>query len=186
MIKALSAIGAAALALAASSAAHAFVYPAFGADTGPGLIVTIGSGGALGGVTTGQGPYDGIEDTYIGIVNNSKSTVFSVNLGVGGGPSIGGFDGDGPANATYGQVSTYDPNGYGGPLASFTNNLGSTLTVNFAGGLAPGQTTWFALEEAPTLAQLGVPEPTSWALMMIGIGAVGFAMRRRAAKTLAV
>ena len=83
--KVLTALGTAAFALAATSAAHAFTFPAFGADTGPGLIITVTPSGSLGGVTTAQGPYDKIEDTYIGIVNHSASTVFSVNLGTSGG-----------------------------------------------------------------------------------------------------
>ncbi|KQT34617.1 hypothetical protein ASG29_00090 [Sphingomonas sp. Leaf412] len=34
-----------------------------------------------------------------------------------------------------------------------------------------------------TLSLAGVPEPTTWALMILGMGAIGGAMRRRAAKT---
>ena len=166
-----------ATALVAGSAHAAF--PAYGADTGPGIIITFGPGGAISSVATGQGPYDGIEDTYVGFVNNSGHTVNGINLASAG---IGGFDGDGLA--VYGAPSTFDPNGYGGPDSFFTNNTGNSLTVNFTGGLASGATTYISLEERVLVNQLGVPEPATWALMLIGVGGIGYSMRRRAAKAI--
>lgn len=45
--------------------------PAFGADTTCGWAITITDKGAT--VTqTGQGPYDGSDDTLVGVINNSS------------------------------------------------------------------------------------------------------------------
>jgi len=162
----------AATALVAASAAQAF--PAYGADSQPGIIITYNAGGGVTSTSTGQGPYDSVEDTYIGIVNNSSHTVGSINLTSS--QCIGCFDGDGLA--VYGAPTPYDGNGYGGPQGFFTNNTGFALTVNFVGGVAPGATTYFSLEEPVTL-NLGVPEPTTWALMLIGFAGIGYAARRR-------
>src|SRR5215467_5340650 len=73
--------------------ASALVCPAVGADTNCGIIITLNPGGTATVTATGQGPYDGTEDTLVGIVNNSGSTVTSVHLSSK--LSIGGFDGDG-------------------------------------------------------------------------------------------
>jgi hypothetical protein len=121
--------------------------PAFGADTTCGVVVTVTNKGATVS-STGQGPYDGIDDTLIGIVNNSsvpvKSLVLTSTL------DIFGFDGDGID--TYGAPgNNLDRTGYGGPNAYYTNiNAGLTSgTVNFITPVAPnGGTTHFSLENA--------------------------------------
>jgi len=165
--------GAAMAALAAAGSAHAF--PAFGADSMPGLLITYSNGGGIATSATGQGPYDGVEDTYIGVINNSNVTIFSQKLSSS--QCIGCFDGDGidtfgsPGNAT-------DTTGYGGPNDWFTNNLGNTLTVVYGpNGLAPGATDYFSLEEPVNLTNLSVPEPTTWAMMLVGVAALGGMLR---------
>ena len=56
-------------------------------QTGCALIITINPGGALTVVSTGKGPYDGIEDTLLGVINNSgvpqaKIHISSTNLSI--------------------------------------------------------------------------------------------------------
>jgi hypothetical protein len=147
------------------------------------------------GVATGQSPtYDGSDDTYIGVINNSGGTVKSLNLSSNA--DIFGFDGDGID--TYGAPgNAIDTTGYGGPLGYFTNIKGSYYdppesgTINFIGGLANGSSTYFSLEEPLSTASFtgitsGVPEPASWALMLLGIGGLGAALRRKSAVANAV
>jgi len=164
----------AATALVAASAASAF--PAYGLDSQPGIIITLANSG-VSTTLTGLGPYDGIDDTYIGVINNSSFTLTALNLSSS--QCIGCFDGDGID--TYGAPGNFaDSTGYGGPQTYFTNNTGFSLTANFLGGVAPGATTYFSLEEAVVVNQsFGVPEPATWALMLIGVGGIGFAARRR-------
>ena len=121
--------------------------PAYGADTTCGTVITITASGAQ--ITqTGQGPYDGNDDTLVGIVNNSNVAINS--LVITSSLDIFGFDGDGVD--TYGAPgNSMDSSGYGGPNTYFTNvnAYQSSGTVNFVTPLAPkGGSTYFSLENA--------------------------------------
>ena len=127
--------------------ATAQVCPSVGQDTGCGTIITITDTGATVS-STGQPPYDGIEDTLVGVVNNSSQPVRT--LGLRSALSIFDFDGDGIV--TYGiPGNSFDSTGYGGPNAYFTNISGDlkTGTINFIVPIAArGGTAYFSLEEA--------------------------------------
>ena len=138
--------------------------PPTGENTGCHFLITVGRGGK---VTIEEdtnppnnGPYDGVEDTLVGIVNNSGCPLGSLPLSSP--TDIFGFDGDGPCdvNPSAGNCSS-DPSGYGGPGVFFENISPDQTsgTVRFKPPLANGQSTWFGLEEALTVAdfQLGVP-----------------------------
>jgi hypothetical protein len=134
-----------------ASPANAQVCPVVGADTNCGIVITITDTGSSVSFT-GQGPYDGIEDTLVGIVNNSSQAIRSVKL-MSALP-IFAFDGDGiDAYSVPGNV--LDSTGYGGPNAYFTN-INSSLTsgtINFVVPLAAGGGTgYFSLEEAISAA----------------------------------
>ena len=194
-MKKLLACGAACAALIGATAAHA-AYPGIGADTlGPQYIIDISGGGAtiVNGPGFAQGPYDGIEDTYIGVVNNTSSNIGFVGLT---GAGIFGFDGDGLCTYNAGaNCSPTDPNsqngGYaGGSTAGFVDTFFSivdfnTGAVHFSGGLAPGQQAFFSLEEALSGANVqittvgGIPEPATWAMMLLGFFGLGATLRRR-------
>jgi hypothetical protein len=130
------------------------------------------------------GPYDGSDDTQIGVKNLSSQTVFSLTLS--GTSDVFGFDGDGIN--TYGAPgNSTDLSGYGGLITYFTNINGPATmgTANFLNGLAPGATTFFSLEGPPSaigsITPAPVPEPSS--LLMAAIGTIGtagyYALRRR-------
>lgn len=130
-----------------ASPANAQVCPVVGADTNCGIVITITDTGSSVSFT-GQGPYDGIEDTLVGIVNNSSQAIHSVRLTSA--LPIFAFDGDGiDAYSVPGNV--LDGTGYGGPNAYFTN-INSSLTsgtINLVVPLAAGGGTgYFSLEEA--------------------------------------
>jgi hypothetical protein len=132
---------------AARSAATGPTCPPVGADTDCGTIITIDDSGTT--ITsTGQGPYDSIEDTLIGVVNNSSLPVNA--LGLKSAATIFAFDGDGID--TFGiPGNTRDSTGYGGPNAFFTSINGAQTEgiVNFITPIAAkGGTAFFSLEEA--------------------------------------
>jgi hypothetical protein len=147
MIAALSAALLAPAAFAFQGDAHAAsVCPAIGQDTDCGMIITITATGAQL-TATGQGPYDGSDDTLIGVVNNSKLPVSSLILTSG--TDIFGFDGDGID--TYGAPgNSKDSTGYGGPDTYYTNiNAAQTSgTVNFVTPIPVGGSTYFGLENS--------------------------------------
>ena len=99
--KLIIAAGAAASALMLAGGAYAF--PGYGNDSlGPTILITFGPGGSES-ITqaTAQGPYDGSDDTYIGVVNNSGATINSFTVSSTT-DDIFGFDSDGIDN--YGAV----------------------------------------------------------------------------------
>ena len=94
-------------------------------------------------------PYDGSDDTLVGVVNNSGATVYGVYLA---GPGIFGFDGDGIC--TFPGGPPCGSTGYEGPGTTFTVVDANTGIVNFTNGLANNATLYFSLEGAPQGVQL--------------------------------
>lgn len=70
---------------------------------------------------------------------------------------------------------------FGGPFGPFTPADSSRLIFTAAGAKITGFTLGSGDNsfEFDNLALGGVPEPSTWALMIVGFGAVGGAMRRR-------
>lgn len=105
------------------------------------VLITINPSGAVSlAIDPSVGPYDGVEDTLVGVVNKSGATVFGIFLQ---GPDIFGFDGDG-ANA----------GNYAGPGISFSLVDANSGTVNFINGLDNNQSAWFSLEGQPSAIKL--------------------------------
>lgn len=135
-------------------------FPAIGVDSGPAIILTIGPNGVISMTLTGQGPYDGEDDTYVAVVNQANSGIAVHSMQLTGNDNIFGFEGDG--------IGGDGATGYEGPGTFFTNSNGTAAqtvghegavgtnngTVNFDDGLGndlqPGQQTFFGLEGVPT------------------------------------
>ena len=129
--------------------------PAIGADTSCGDLIDVTNSGEIVFSDPTQGPFDGIEDTLIGVQNDSSGTVTSLQLSSN--TNIFAFDGDGICSGAYGAWNgsagcPYGPTGYEGPGTSFSNINAATSggNVNFSPGIAPGGSAYFSLEEAVT------------------------------------
>jgi hypothetical protein len=146
---------------------------------------------------SGQGPYDGIEDTLFGIQNNSSSALMSIKLS---GPNIFGFDGDGAGSPFYNSSGPFGPTGYEGTISTTStfNNSGTpdsfvitdvnNGTVVFgASGIPAGGSAWFSLEEHITnfncgAGGCGVPDTGSTLSLLAIACAAGLALKRRFCK----
>jgi hypothetical protein len=123
--------------------------PPIGADTSAAILIVVTDAGITVKTDPTQGPYDEIEDTLVAVQNNSSKTVFSLQLSS---PNpIFGFDGDGICTVSPRPTGCPFPGatGYEGPGVTFTsiNPTKTAGTINFAGGLAPGKSRYFGLEE---------------------------------------
>jgi PKD repeat protein len=149
-------------AVAAGPASPPFTEcPADGQDTSCGTLIIINPNGSTTVVSDpSQGPLDGIEDTLIGVVNNSSTTVqqLPISSAASATSPIFDFDGDGLCAASPRPTGCpFGPTTYEGPGISFTIADPNNGTVNFAGGLAPGASAYFSLEGAVTASSILLP-----------------------------
>jgi len=158
------------------------------------VLITIAANGSISTSNpNGAGFYDtGDDDNVVGVINNSSTTITSLNLSSST-FDIFGFDGDGIDTSPYNAPgNSMDSTGYGGPDSFFTNISPDSTTgiVNFVTPLAAnGGMTYFSLEESfdatnpptpvPPAPTAATPEPGS--LVLLGTGLLGFAgaIRRR-------
>ena len=181
--------------------------PAVDANTGCEFLITINANGtttvAADPNPPNNGPYDGSDDTLVGVVNNSSTTVTSLPLMSDQG--VFGFEGDGACSGTFGGLgngnppatqcqggvfTTNDPTDYESAGAKFGSISSDLTSATVFLSLAPGQSTWFSLEgqlsttditTGPAGGGSGVPEPASIALL--GIGLCGLGLLRRTHKS---
>ena len=160
------AAGPAVAANAASAPAAPFKQcPAIGASPSCEILLVVNSDSTI--TVVGDpsvGPFDGSDDTLVGIVNNSAKSVRAITVS-GPGSGLSGFDGDGICSGDYGTWTgsancPYGPTGYEGPGTSFvvSQSIPDSAEVDFTAGLAPGASAYFSLEGALVSAQLTARE----------------------------
>ncbi len=163
--------------------------PGVGHDSGCAFLIILNPNGTADVVPNpAEGPFDGNDDTLVGIFNNSGATVATIGLSAS--TDIFGFDGDGICGLDHGKHYTwvgtglngggfsagngfsgcpYGNTGYEGPYVSFSGYSKSTKyetgNVNFSmpggGGLTTGSTTFFSLESKLNAANFSVPTTTT-------------------------
>ena len=130
--------------------------PAVGQDASCQILLVVNPDGTI--KVLGDpalGPYDGSDDTLVGIVNDSKAAVPAITV-TGPGSGLADLDGDGLC--TYGVSGCpFGPTGYEGLGTSIKtdSSLPDSAEIDFAGaGLAPGKSAYFSLEGALTAAEI--------------------------------
>lgn len=137
-------------AFAAAPATPFSQCPAVGADTSCAILIVINPGGSLSVFKDAtQGPFDGVEDTLVGVLNNSGAPSSSIHLQTTATPGkepAFGFDQDGLC--TFVTCTPARPTGYEGPNNTFANISSDLLSgdVVFTTPLANGASTYFSLE----------------------------------------
>jgi RHS repeat-associated protein len=146
---------------AARVAAQAPVEPPFtecppvGLDTSCGILLKVTDAGTTVLQDSTQPPYDGIEDTLIGVVNLASRSLASIALSSN--TNLFGFDGDGLCAVTPRPAGCpFGPTGYEGPNTSFSGITpnASGGVVNFNPPLGFGETAYFSLEQALSATQV--------------------------------
>jgi hypothetical protein len=164
-------------------------------NTGCNAVITIAANGSVSIAIQDTNPYDGSEDTLVGVVNNSSGTVSAITLA---GSGIFGFDGDGICTFTfagngYCSATFYrsDPGDYAGPTSTFSNitNGGNNGTVNFSPAIPAGGSTYFSLEGVPGSSSItgsatigpstpaSVPAVQTWGLAVLAVLLAGLSFR---------
>jgi hypothetical protein len=138
--------------------------PPIGSDTGCGTLITVnpdGSGTVASDAT--QPPYEDIEDTLVGLQNNSPGTVNSIDLSSPVGPpdEVFNFDGDGICSTFISPQPSgcpFGPTEYEGPGTSFTNIAADfkSGTVAFSPAIGPGGSAYWGLENVINAANLNL------------------------------
>jgi len=159
------------------------------------VLLTINPSGSVTTTFPQATPYDGSDDNYVGILNNTTHVLNNFNIS---GPAVthyggifGGMDGDGICETSrfsstgftctgtvigIGAGQNYAPVGV--TLDGLTANSG---TVNFAGGLLPGELGLFSLEEPASASGIIIhpaPEPATLLLLGSALIGVGLLLRR--------
>jgi hypothetical protein len=156
-------------AAAANTPTAANPCPPVGADSACGVVLTIQDIGTGRGtcspkncisISNNQGPYDGVDDTLIGVVNSSE-TLPLASLTLTSTTGIFAFDGDGICGVDPNTGNPFvpappgcpfGPSGYEGPGVSFSSPDGSNGTVTFNPPIPPGGAAYFSLENSLTAA----------------------------------
>ncbi len=161
--------------------------------TGCNVLITVNANGTTTITVPDSSPYDGSEDTLVGVKNNSASPVTSLALT---GSGIFGFDGDGICTYTFpgngyceGTYYGSDPGDYAGPTSTFTVTNANSGTVNFSPGVAAGGgTSYFSLENPPSTSltvvvgtgggtSTTVPALSTWGFVLLTVMLIGLSAR---------
>lgn len=177
------------LSLATAAAAMAFSPAASAADFLPGTPEFQVFGNALSGTDTVSGSIsrNGLTGT------GTDNFIFRIGpatgngIGLGSGSIITSFSITGPTSLAFNSVTfSNGVSSFVVPITALGSGAAATLSniPIFAGNVNTLSVNWTATGNASyggnlTFIPGGIPEPMTWAMMILGFAAIGFAMRRR-------
>ena len=141
--------------------------------------------GSYNGAYDGSSIGNGSDDVAIGFYNAGTSTITSVNLSGGvlnQNNNYGMFAFDGDDNFGAGGSGTVGTAYAGGFTISGVSSTGGLLdnngTLNFTGGLAPGEQAWYAFEDTGSALQSGgiLPTPEPGSLLLVASVVLAFGL----------
>lgn len=177
MVAAVLSVGAMPAAAAVNPPPPFHECPAVGNATGCAVLLVFQSDGTVSVLSdpNSGNPYDGADDTEVGVLNEAGVAIPNVTLTSGA--DIFGFDGDGICSGGFSGTPAgcpFDPTKYGGPGISYSgiNAAKTSGVVNFAesctgntastcspsAGLNDGASAFFSLEENVTGASIIIPK----------------------------
>ncbi len=127
--------------------------PAIGIDTSCALLIYVDPSGTPSVIgDPSQSPFDGGDDTLVGVQNDSSQPITSMPVSATSGKPLFGFDGDGLCTFTFtgSAACPFGPTGYEGPGTSFADISQDQTSgvVQFSPPIPPGGHTYFSLEDA--------------------------------------
>jgi hypothetical protein len=156
-------------------------------------LITINANGSVTETFPQATPYDGSDDNYIGILNNSSQVLNHIAISGPASPRyggiFGGMDGDGICDTArfsstgftctgtvigVGAGENYAPVGV--TLDGVTANSGF---VDITGGLQPGELIVFSLEEPASAGGIVIRTPKPATLALVSAGLIGLGVLRR-------
>jgi|tagenome__1003787_1003787.scaffolds.fasta_scaffold20791237_1 hypothetical protein len=128
---------------------------------------------------SGNLPSGTIETSFTSVLGQAYTLAFDYAvLGAGQDQLTVNIDPLATAFVTVDANNNMDTNFTGGPLTIDFFGTGGLITIDFA---SAGTNNADAILDNVVLTanDSGVPEPSTWAMMLLGFGTVGFAIRRR-------
>jgi len=205
-----------ALCASAISASAAAVCPTTGTTTSDcNFLITIGSSGAASiSTVAGSSAFNGMltfvdgttdpgnDGSLVGVINNSSQSLAGFTLkGAGADAGIFDFSFNGICVYTNAAYCATAQSGYEGPTTTFSDLRSTVLfettegIVTFSPTLAPGSSTYFAIENIPpdinanggltvsdvTFASTTTaPEPATYGLLALSLGGIALTRRKLA------
>lgn len=160
------------ISILATAAIGLFSSPAFAAQY---LFTFTTSQQLFGGPVTGSGTFT-TSDTAMTVAGQTAFAITSITGTVNGSAIVA------PTAASYGNYFTTGPTFLDGSGVRFMTAAGNTVAffnqssngIYRVNTFSPGSSSFVNATSTPA-----VPEPASWAMMLIGFGAIGFAVRYR-------
>lgn len=118
--------------------------------------------------------FDGAMSTVLFVIDSNLDQLATLNVGTGA------LTNRGTLGADFLSRGSFDIDSASGGNSAFAYSGNTLYSINLAAGVVNNRATSLGTTSGPLFAlTAAIPEPATWALMIMGFGLVGGAMRRR-------